>query len=145
MTRASGNFRLAETNKLTSITTISSSNIEPLIKATMFRWCVFLARTRHLRAFPGDFVISTRFICSRLFIWDVVVFNKGKLICKIRFVAVAFLDFLSLLPDRVFSSPINLFAFIDSRRETTLANVLAILAQILLLVKNFTRNRSNDL
>lgn len=35
-------------------------------------------RTHHLRAFPRDFVISTRFICSRLFIWDVSVFNKGN-------------------------------------------------------------------
>lgn len=70
--------RAAKTNKLTGTTNMPSSNIGPLIKATMFRWCVFLVRTRHLRAFPRDFVISTRFICSRLFIWDVDVFNKGN-------------------------------------------------------------------
>lgn len=55
-----------------------SSNIGPLIKGMVGSIAKVSSQTRHLRAFPRDFVISTRFICPRLFIWDVDVFNKGN-------------------------------------------------------------------
>lgn len=68
-----------ETNKLTGTTNIPSSNIRPLIKATMFRRCVFLVRTPPPARIPlGLRNLNTVYLLSLVFIWDMDVFNKGN-------------------------------------------------------------------
>jgi len=68
-----------ETNKLTGTANIPSSNIRPLIKATMFRRCVFLVRTPPPAHIPSGLRnLNIVYLLSLVFIWDVDVFNKGN-------------------------------------------------------------------